>query len=216
MQIPRCEYRNVFRVDIVWRLSEFAFFVRLLRWPHFLFLGGLVVPLNTIEKNRVKLINPKDISKALDSVALAYEDYPMFNYLIGKPSKADSIKQIIQSSILAGNIDYIGITVGDNNEAVAIFIKPNYKGAPAIPFLFKGGIKLIFKHSISIIFRLLNYENNAMRIKKKYSDDNCWYLYSLTVHPDHQHKGLASKVMNPMLDFFDMTGQSCYLETNKC
>ena len=54
-----------------------------------------------------------------------------------------------------------------------------------------------------------------MKTKEKYSDENCWYLYSLTVHPDHQHKGLASKVMRAVLDFFDATGQSCYLETNK-
>ena len=28
-----------FSHELVWRLSEFAFFVRLLRWAHFLFLG---------------------------------------------------------------------------------------------------------------------------------------------------------------------------------
>ena len=177
--------------------------------------GGMVLPSTIKESNEVKMIAPEDLSSALDSVALAYENYPMFNYLVGKPSKATSIKQIILSSILASKIDYIGLSVGDNNKAVAIFIKPNYKGAPALPFLFKGGLKLIFKHSLGIVFRLLNYENNAMKIKGKYSDNDCWYLYSLTVHPDYQCKGLASKVMKPMLDFFDTTGQSCYLETNK-
>lgn len=164
---------------------------------------------------KVSLFENKDIGEVLISVALAYENYPMFNYIVNGKSKAGSIKQIIQSSIVADNVDYIGLTFGENNEAVAIFIKPNYKGAPALPFLFKGGLKLIFKHSLGIVFRLLNYENHAMKVKAKYSDDNCWYLYSLTVHPDYQHTGLASKVMQPMLDFFDATGQSCYLETNK-
>lgn len=139
----------------------------------------------------------------------------MFNYLMGKSSKAGAIKQVIRCSILASKVEYIGLTLGENNKAVAIFIKPNYKGAPALPFLLKGGFKLIFKHSISIVFRLLNYENYAMKLKEKYSDHNCWYLYSLTVHQDYQNKGLASRVMRPMLDFFDATGQSCYLETNK-
>ena len=163
----------------------------------------------------VGLIDSKNIDKALDSVALAYEDYPMFNYLVGGHSRAASIKRIILSSMVAGKIDYIGLSFGENNEAVAIFIKPNYKGASALPFLLKGGLKLFFMHSLSIVFRLLNYENHAMKIKDKYSDDNCWYLYSLTVHPNYQHTGLATKVMRPMLDFFDATGQSCYLETNK-
>lgn len=161
------------------------------------------------------LFKNKDIDRVLNSVALAYEDYPMFNYIVNGKSNAGSIKQIIQSSIMASKVDYIGLTSGENNEAVAIFIKPNYKGAPALPFLLKGGLKLIFKHSLSIVLRLLNYENHAMKVKAKYSDNNCWYLYSLTVHPDYQHTGLARKVMQPMLDFFDATGQSCYLETNK-
>lgn len=171
--------------------------------------------LSTSENNNVNLISPKNICRSLDSVALAYEDYSMFNYIVNDKSQAGSIKQIIQSSIMASKVDYIGLTFGENNAAVAIFIKPNYKGTPALPFLFKGGLKLIFKHSLGIVFRLLNYENYAMKVKEKYSDDNCWYLYSLTVHPDYQHKGFASKVMQPMLDFFDATEQSCYLETNK-
>lgn len=170
---------------------------------------------NSDKTNETHLIKSKDLNAVLESVALAYEDYPMFNYIVNGTSKAGSIKQIIKSSIVASKVDYIGLTFGENNEAVAIFIKPNYKGAPALPFLFKGGLKLIFKHSLGIIPRLLNYENNAMKVKAQYSDENCWYLYSLTVHPDHQHKGLASKVMQPILDFFDATGQSCYLETNK-
>lgn len=164
---------------------------------------------------KVSLIGDRDIGEVLNTVALAYEDYPMFNYLVKGNSNAASIKEIIQSSIMASKVDYIGLTLGENNEAVAIFIKPNYKGTPALPFLFKGGLKLIFKHSFGIVFRLLNYENHAMKMKAKHSDDDCWYLYSLTVHPHYQHKGLASKVMQPMLDFFDATGQSCYLETNK-
>jgi len=170
---------------------------------------------NLNDIKNVRLINSKDICKTLDSVALAYEDYPMFNYLVGSHSRAASIKRIILSSMVASKVDYIGLSYGENYEAVAIFIKPNYKGAPALPFLFKGGFKLILMHSLSIVFRLLNYESHAMKIKEKYSDDNCWYLYSLTVHPDYQHTGLATKVMQPMLDFFDATGQSCYLETNK-
>ena len=34
----RRKYISVFRIDIVWRLSEFAFLVRLLRWPHFFYI----------------------------------------------------------------------------------------------------------------------------------------------------------------------------------
>lgn len=163
----------------------------------------------------VKLIKRTDIDIAIDSIALAYEGYPLFNYVVGDDSKSKPIKQIIMSSVKASKLDFIGISAGKRAEAVAIFIKPNYNGSPALPFLFSGGIKLIFRYSLRIIFRLLKYEKYAMQMKQKYSDDMCWYLYILAVHPEYQHKGLASMVMQPMLNFFDATGQSCYLETHK-
>ena len=93
---------------------------------------------------RVTLIKNENIENVLDSVALAYEDYPMFNYLVGGNSKAAPIKQIILSSLKASKVDFIGLSLGENNEAVAIFIKPNYKGAPALPFLLRGGNKTNF------------------------------------------------------------------------
>lgn len=127
----------------------------------------------------------------------------------------NAIKQILKASIKAGKSEAIGISCGEDAEAVAIFIKPNYTGTHALPFLLSGGLKLIIRHSPGIAFRLLNYEAYAMKLKAKYSDDNCWYLYSLTVHPKCQHKGLANTVLRPMFDFFDATGQACYLETNK-
>lgn len=163
----------------------------------------------------VNIIKTRELETALKSAALAYENYPLFNYLLEKNSKADLIIQILSASVKAIKSESIGFSVGGKHQAVAIFIKPNYKGVPVFPFLLSGGAKLILKHSPQIIFRLLNYEKYAMKLKKRYSDQNCWYLYSLTVHPQYQHKGLASEVIRPILDFFDATGQSCYLETNK-
>ena len=40
------------------------------------------------------------------------------------------------------------------------------------------------------------------------------YLYNLAVHPDHQKKGHASKLLNPVMVALDHFGLACYLETN--
>lgn len=165
--------------------------------------------------NSVKLLEYADLDSACDSAASAYKSYPLFTYLLNKKCSEKQIKQILFSSLRAAKRNMVGLSFGKSDEAVAIFIKPGYKGTPAIPFLFCGGFKLILKNSFGVVFRLLNYENYAMKLKTKYADENCWYLYSLTVHPQYQKTGLASKVILPMLDFFDATGQSCYLETNK-
>lgn len=166
------------------------------------------------EFNATVLTNKKDLDKAFNTIALAFDNYPMYNYVFGNDSKLDSIKQVYKSSVTTNEFKCVGIILDGECQAVAIFAKPNFKGVSTLPFLFKGGFKLVLKHSLGMASRLINYEKYAVKIQSKYSDDNCWYLYTLTVHPDYQHKGLASKIMQPMLEFFDSTGQSCYLETN--
>lgn len=154
------------------------------------------------------------MDRAIESMTLAYEDYPMFNYFFGGSSKADAIKRVLKPSMPSEKCGRVVLTAGDG-AAVAIFVGPEYKGVPALRFLFSGGWKLALRYSFGMFKRLLNYEDYAMRLKGKYSHENCWYLYSLTVHPEYQGGGLASKVLKPMLDFLDATNQSCYLETNK-
>lgn len=171
-----------------------------------------------MEKYRRKtlsLLKANEIDAFATSAAESYRDYPLFQYFIGKDYCVDAAKTILAASIKAMGNQAIGITSGSDNTAIAVFAKPNYSGTPAIPFVLNGGIKLAFKHSLSILLRLLNYENYAMQMKGRHAHNDCWYLYTLTVAPENQHKGLATSILQPMLDFLDATRQSCYLETHK-
>ena len=66
-----------------------------------------------------------------------------------------------------------------------------------------------------IIGRLLKYEKYAMNLKKEFTDNYDWYLYNLSIKKDAQGKGIASKLMRPMLQFCDDERMVAYLETNK-
>ena len=83
------------------------------------------------------------------------------------------------------------------------------------PFLASGGLKLILHSGLGIIGRLLTYENYAMNLKKEFTDHYDWYLYNLSIRKDAQGKGIASKLMRPMLQFCDDERMVTYLETNK-
>ncbi len=84
-----------------------------------------------------------------------------------------------------------------------------------MPFLIHGGINLIFHCGFGIIGRLLTYETYAMNLKKEYTDHYDWYLYNLSIKKDAQGKGLASKLVGPMLEFCDQERMVAYLKTNK-
>ena len=61
----------------------------------------------------------------------------------------------------------------------------------------------------------MTYETFAMKLKKTYTDHVDWYLYNLSVSRKAQGKGIASKLLRPMLTFCDQENMVCYLETNK-
>jgi ribosomal protein S18 acetylase RimI-like enzyme len=54
-----------------------------------------------------------------------------------------------------------------------------------------------------------------MNLKKTFTDHYDWYLFNLSVRKDSQGKGIASKLMRPMLRFCDDERMVAYLETNK-
>ena len=78
-----------------------------------------------------------------------------------------------------------------------------------------GGLSLILHSGPGIIGRLLTYETYAMNLKKEFTDNYDWYLYNLSIKKEAQGKGIASKLMRPMLQFCDDERMVAYLETNK-
>lgn len=97
----------------------------------------------------------------------------------------------------------------------AVWIPFGFTGNKTLPFLLSGGLNLILHSGLGIIGRLLTYENYAMNLKKEFTDHYDWYLYNLSIKKDAQGKGIASKLMRPMLGFCDDEKMVAYLETNK-
>jgi ribosomal protein S18 acetylase RimI-like enzyme len=110
-----------------------------------------------------------------------------------------------------------GVIYADSPEmnGFAAWLPFGFTGNKALPFLKNGGLKLILHSGPGIISRLQSYENYAMGLKKEYTDNYDWYLFNLSVRKDAQGRGIASKLMRPMLQFCDDERMVAYLETNK-
>lgn len=169
---------------------------------------------NIDEINKFYKMDKLNIDKFAECAALAYHDYPLFKYLTKETCKHNIIKQIISSSIYAMGNDVVGYSYDEEINAVALFAPPNYEGTKTMPFLLNGGIKIAYMAPFTTFERLLKYEGHAMKLKKNHTNNESWYLYNVTVKPNYQNLGLGSKLLNPMFEYFDKTGQDCYLETH--
>ena len=168
-----------------------------------------------IEKAGLYIVQKKDLDRLAEIAADAYEDYPLHNWFTkGKYDKKAS-KLIMQISLKTMTEDAIIYADSEDMNGFAVWLPFGFTGSKTLPFLFNGGLKLIFHSGLGIIGRLLTYESYAMNLKKEFTDNYDWYLYNLSIKKNAQGKGIASKLMRPMLKFCDDENMVAYLETNK-
>ena len=168
-----------------------------------------------IEKAGLYLIEKKDLDRLADVAADAYRDYPLHNWLTGGKYDATASKLIMQISLRTMTEDAIIYADSEEINGFAAWLPFGFTGNKTMPFLLNGGLRLILHSGLGIIGRLLTYESYAMNLKKEYTDNYDWYLYNLSIKKDAQGKGIASKLMRPMLHFCDDECMVAYLETNK-
>jgi ribosomal protein S18 acetylase RimI-like enzyme len=170
---------------------------------------------NAVEKAGLYLVKEKDLDRLAEIAADAYQDYPLHNWLTkGKYDKVAS-KLIMQITLRTMTEDAVIYADSEAMNGFAVWLPFGFTGSKTIPFLVSGGLKLILHSGLGMIKRLLTYENYAMNLKKEFTDHYDWYLFNLSIKKDAQGKGLASKLMRPMLQFCDEEKMVAYLETNK-
>ena len=175
------------------------------------------VPLarRAIERAGLYLVEKKDLDRLAETAADAYQDYPLHNWFTkGKYDKVAS-QLLMEISLKTMTEDAVIYADSEELNGFAVWLPLGFTGSKTLPFLACGGLKLILHSGLGMIVRLLTYENYAMNLKKEFTDHYDWYLFNLSIKKDAQGKGLASKLMRPMLQFCDEEKMVAYLETNK-
>ena len=175
------------------------------------------VPLakNAIEKAGLYIAEEKDLERLAEVAADAYQDYPLHNWFMGGKYDVKASRLLMQISLKTMMKDAVIYADSEEINGFAAWVPFGFKGTEALPFLRNGGLKLFLYTGFGFVGRLLSYENYAMNLKKTFTDHYDWYLFNLSIKKSAQGKGIASKLMRPMLQFCDDERMVAYLETNK-
>lgn len=168
-----------------------------------------------IENAGLYLVQKKDLKRLAEVAADAYRDYPLHNWLTKGKYDAKASELIMQISLKTMTEDAVIYADSEEINGFAVWLPFGFTGNKALPFLINGGLRLIFHSGLGIIGRLLTYETYAMNLKKSFTENYDWYLYNLSVKSSAQGKGIAGRLMRPMLQFCDDERMVSYLETNK-
>ena len=168
-----------------------------------------------IEDAGLYVVQKKDLDRLALVAADAYRDYPLHNWFTKGRYDAVASRLIMQISLRTMTEDALIYADSEEMNGFAVWLPFGFTGSKTMPFLLSGGLRLILHSGPGIIGRLLTYETYAMNLKKEFTDNYDWYLYNLSIRKEAQGKGIASKLMRPMLKFCDDERMVAYLETNK-
>ena len=168
-----------------------------------------------IEKAGLYIVQKKDLERLAEVAADAYRDYPLHNWFTKGKYDAKASKLIMEISLKTMTEDAVIYADSEEINGFAVWLPFGFTGSKTIPFLMNGGLRLILHSGFGIIGRLLSYETYAMKLKRTFTENYDWYLYNLSIKKDAQGKGIASKLMRPMMQFCDDERMVAYLETNK-
>ena len=168
-----------------------------------------------IEKAGLYLVQKKDLERLAEASADAYQDYPLHNWFTKGKYDAKAAKLLMEVSLKSMTEDAVIYADSEEMNGFAAWLPFGFTGNKTLPFLANGGLRLFLHSGFGLVGRLLTYENYAMNLKKTFTDHYDWYLFNLSIRKDAQGKGLASKLMRPMLQFCDDERMVAYLETNK-
>ena len=175
------------------------------------------VPLakRAIEKAGLYLVEKKDLDRLALVAADAYQDYPLHNWFTKGKYDAKASRLLMQVSLKTMTEDAVIYADSEEMNGFAAWLPFGFTGNKALPFLANGGLRLFLHTGFGLIGRLQTYETYAMNLKKEFTDHYDWYLFNLSIKKEAQGKGIASKLMRPMLNFCDEENMMAYLETNK-
>ena len=170
---------------------------------------------NKIQKAGLYLVPEQRLDELAEIAADAYQNYPLHNWLTNGVYDPIASKLIMKTTLAAMKDDAVIYADSEELNGFAVWVPLGFTGSKTLPFLRNGGVRLLLHSGLGIIRKLLVYESFAMKLKKKYTGHVDWYLYNLSVRQSAQGKGIASKLMRPMLRFCDDEKMLVYLETNK-
>lgn len=161
-------------------------------------------------EDRSRHASLSDLPAIGSTLGAAFEDDPVMRWLLGGDRTDAGRVGCLYRAIAHGHLADGLSTVTPDHEAVAIWAAPGRFAIPAHRFL-----RYIPCLVTALGVRGLRRVPSMAEVEKLHPREPHYYLAVLGTHPDHQHKGMGSAAMAPLLARADRHGVPCYLESSK-
>jgi GNAT superfamily N-acetyltransferase len=160
--------------------------------------------------------DPRDLSKASDILADAFQFDPLFLWMAPDPLvRRDLIKTLVRHAFMNG-----GVMISDPEaRGAALWFENNRAPAGSLSILLTGQAFIIARVGLEKTRDLLELNTFLMKTRQQILKDEgaetAIYLSMIGLREGFRGQGRASKMLKPVLDHADDTGQLVLLETHK-
>ncbi|HIQ63765.1 MAG TPA: GNAT family N-acetyltransferase [Candidatus Avichristensenella intestinipullorum] len=160
-------------------------------------------------------VGPEDLAAAAHVMASAFSDDPSIRYLLGGQSMGCEDWKYFDCILKSVHGKCAMLSTSGRIHDLLVLLPPPLHAIPARSFFANGGFGLCSDFGWGLVRRSLRYEKNCRAMKKRFATPRTWYCLCLAVSPLWQGRGLASRLLRPVLDALDSHQASLYLETHK-
>jgi ribosomal protein S18 acetylase RimI-like enzyme len=160
------------------------------------------------------MLLPKDLMElAAERFAAAFMHDPIHVFFF--PDEVSRFRRLkaLYAYLLATRRERCHITSAAL-EGLAIWETPDDHGSALSVREVLLGLGLPFACGPRAVWRMLEYQLRASKLRMMLAADPYWYLRVVAVAPEHQGKGHASALIRPFLEAADGAGHQVFLETH--
>jgi ribosomal protein S18 acetylase RimI-like enzyme len=158
-------------------------------------------------------LGKQDIDKSVESMAMAFRDYPLFQHILADKLNHENIK-IFLKFLITYSVLYAEAYAYSREKEGIILISDSKNYKFNLIRSIRSGILPLMKIGAEEGKRFNEFDRFTMDIHKRLMKENHQYIILIGVDPDKQGQGYGRKLMLPVLELAEEKGQSCYLETH--
>jgi len=154
--------------------------------------------------------------QAAETLALAFENFPLFTFLLPEKLKRKEKLMAIFESFVRYGLRYGSVyATSPNFEGVAIWFNYEEMNTSLIGYFRCGMFKLLRKLGLKNSLRFVKTNDYGLELHEKNMPESHWYLLLLGVHPDHQGKGHGTHLVDDMLKLTQNDNWPYWVDTQK-
>ena len=161
-------------------------------------------------------LQTKDLAKASDTLAEAFDSYPLFEYIIPDPTyRKNHLKYLCHFLLRLGLFKGEVVAPSDTIEGVSIWLPPAGTQNSGIDAIRAGLLNLFFHINMRTFIRFVKIGDIKDKKRTAVIKSPYYLCDMIGVNPLFQKRGFGRKMIEAKLIDCDNSKLPCYLETSK-